>query len=150
MSATSTRKVPLRTGKRWEEEQGAAAVEFAIISVLLLILVFGMIEFGIAFSKVNVYTGAAREGARYAAVRCAPDSSTGCTNALIAAKVTNAAVGYPIEPGSPSADIVCTQTNIGANVTVSWNQDITVNIPFVPGLNPATFTRHVKAVFRCE
>ena len=134
----------------WPEEEGAAAVEFAIISVLLLIIVFGAIEFGIAFSKVNVYTGAAREGARYAAVRCTPDSMTGCTNALIAARVSNAAVKYPITPGSPTADIVCTDSNVGAQVTVSWNQSISVNIPFVPGLNPATFTRLVKAVFRCE
>jgi Flp pilus assembly protein TadG len=135
---------------RWKEERGAAAVEFAIISVLLVILVFGMIEFGIAYSKVNVYTGAAREGARYAAVRCSPDSSTGCTNALIAARVNSAAVGYPIGPGAVAADTVCSDSTIGQPVTVSWNQDIEVNIPFVPGLNPATLTRHVKAVFRCE
>src|SRR6185503_19473961 len=89
-------KARLRTMRRLRREEGAAAVEFALISVVLLTLVFGMIEFGIAFSKVNVYTGAAREGARYAAVRCAPDSSTGCTNALVSSKVTGAAVGYPI------------------------------------------------------
>ncbi|HEV8420043.1 MAG TPA: hypothetical protein VGR13_01665, partial [Actinomycetota bacterium] len=97
---------------------------------------------------VNVYTGAAREGARYAAVRCFPNVS--CTNTLIAQRVTDAAVGYPIGPGSPAADKVCTSTNIGEEVTVSWSQNITVNVPFVPGLNPATFTRNVKAVFRCE
>ncbi len=144
----STRKVPLTTGNRWSQEEGAAAVEFAIISVLLLTLVFGLIEFGIAYSKVNVYTGAAREGARFAAVRCYPNPS--CTNTLIAQRVTDAAVGYPIGPGSPSADKVCSSATLGQEVTVSWNQDITVNIPFVPGLNPATFTRNVKAVFRCE
>jgi Flp pilus assembly protein TadG len=136
--------------KRWEEERGAAAVEFAIISVVLLTLVFGMIEFGIAYSKVNVYTSAAREGARYAAVRCTPDSSIGCTNALIASRVTSSAVGYPIGPGAVTADTVCSDSTIGQPVTVSWNQNIEVNIPFVPGLNPATLTRHVKAVFRCE
>lgn len=136
--------------RRLRREEGAAAVEFALISVVLLTLVFGMIEFGIAYSKANVYTGAAREGARYAAVRCAPDSSTGCTNALIAAKVNSAAVGYPIGPGAVTADRVCSDSTLGQNVTVSWSQHITVNVPFVPGLNPATFTRNVKAVFRCE
>jgi Flp pilus assembly protein TadG len=140
----------LRTRLRLAEEDGVAAVEFAIVSVLLLTLVFGMIEFGIAYSKVNVYTGAAREGARYAAVRCTPDSSTGCTNTLIASRVTGAAVGYPIGPGAVTANTVCSDTTIGQQVTVSWNQNITVNVPFIPGLNPATFTRNVKAVFRCE
>lgn len=138
----------MRTKVDWPKEEGAAAVEFAIVSVLLLIIVFGAIEFGIAFSKVNVYTGAAREGARYAAVRCSPNLS--CTNALIAQRVADSAVGYPIGPGSPTANLQCSDSNVGAEVTVSWNQSIRVNIPFVPGLNPATYTRNVRAVFRCE
>ena len=123
-------------------------MEFAIVSVLLLIIVFGTIEFGIAFSKVNVYTGAAREGARYAAVQCNPTPP--CTNALILQRVKDSAVGYPIGPGSPTANLQCSDSNVGAEVTVSWNQSIRVNIPFVPGLNPATYTRNVRAVFRCE
>ena len=138
----------MRTKVDWPKEEGAAAVEFAIVSVLLLIIVFGAIEFGIAFSKVNVYTGAAREGTRYAAVRCSPNLS--CTNALIAQRVADSAVGYPIGPGSPTANLQCSDSNVGAEVTVSWNQSIRVNIPFVPGLNPATYTRNVRAVFRCE
>jgi Flp pilus assembly protein TadG len=131
-------------------EDGAAAVEFAIIMTLLFIIVFGIVEFGIAFSKLNVYIGAAREGARYAAVRCQPDTTTGCSDALIAARVDSSAVGYAIGPGSPSEDVVCSSANIGAFVTVSWTQNITVDIPFLPGLNPITYTRTVRGVFRCE
>jgi Flp pilus assembly protein TadG len=130
------------------DEAGAAAVEFAIVMVLLITIVFAIVSFGIAFSKLNVYTGAAREGARLAAVRCAPTPP--CTNAQIAARVNAAAVGYPIGPGSPSANVVCSNETVGQLVTVSWAQNITVDIPFVPGLNPATFTRTVKGVFRCE
>jgi Flp pilus assembly protein TadG len=132
------------------KEDGVAAVEFAIIMTLLFIVVFGIVEFGVAFSKLNVYTGAAREGARYAAVRCSPDSTTGCTNDLIASRVNASAVGYPVGPGSPSADTVCSASNIGAPVTVSWSQNITVDIPFLPGMSPITYTRLVKGVFRCE
>jgi Flp pilus assembly protein TadG len=133
---------------RSHQEHGAAAVEFALVVVFLLIIVFGIVEFGIAFSKVNVYTGAAREGARYAAVRCYPDGP--CTNGKIAARVSNAAVDYEISPGSPAADITCDDDTIGDEVTVSWNQDIEINIPFLPGLNPITYTRKMEAVFRCE
>jgi Flp pilus assembly protein TadG len=140
--------VTVRTS--WEREEGAAAVEFALIVVLLMILVFGIIEFGVAYSKVNVYTGAAREGARYAAVRCTPDVQTGCTNALIQSKVESSAANYPIPAGSVTANIVCSNSTIGQTVVVSWNQPISVNIPFIPGLNPATFTRQVEAAFRCE
>jgi Flp pilus assembly protein TadG len=134
---------------RMRNEDGTAAVEFAFIMVLLLILVFGIIEFGIAWSKVNVYTGAAREGARYAAVRCRPDSETGCTDTLIQDRVAAASAEYP-DPQGVTADITCDDSTFGDPVTVSWDQDITINIPFVPGLNPATYTRHIEAVFRCE
>ena len=45
-------------------QKGAAAVEFAIIIVLLLTLIFGMIEFSLAMFNQQVITNAAREGAR--------------------------------------------------------------------------------------
>ncbi|MEJ5364656.1 MAG: TadE/TadG family type IV pilus assembly protein [Desulfosoma sp.] len=43
---------------------GASAVEFAIVLPLLLILVFGIIEFSIALYDKAVITNASREGAR--------------------------------------------------------------------------------------
>ena len=45
-------------------QKGAAAVEFAIVLPLLLLLVFGMIEFGLLFYNKQVITNASREGAR--------------------------------------------------------------------------------------
>ena len=146
---------PQRTRKPvWQQEDGVAAVEFAIIMTLLFIIVFGIVEFGIAFSKLNVYTGAAREGARFASVRCQPTVPPpgGCTNALIQDKVKEAGAGYldGMAAGTVSADRVCSNTTIGQYVKVSWSQAITINIPFIPGLNPATYTRTVEGVFRCE
>src|SRR2546430_1177326 len=116
--------------KREDGERGAVAVEFAIIFPLLAMMLFGIVQFGIAFSQYEVYTGAAREGARYAAVRCAPDSTTGCTSTLIQNKVNGAAVGYSVGPGTPTESIACSGSTIGQNVTVSWSQNITINIPY--------------------
>jgi len=45
-------------------QRGAAAVELAIILPCLVVLVFGMIEFGIMFYDKAVLTNASREGAR--------------------------------------------------------------------------------------
>jgi len=45
-------------------EIGASAVEFAIILPVLLILVFGIIEFGFAIYDKTMITNASREGAR--------------------------------------------------------------------------------------
>jgi Flp pilus assembly protein TadG len=44
-------------------------VEFAIVAPLLFVLVFGIIDFGLAFYTLNNLTSAVREGARYASVQ---------------------------------------------------------------------------------
>ena len=49
-------------------ESGASAVEFAIVSAILFMLVFGTIQFGIAYFRYQGLQSAAREGARIAAV----------------------------------------------------------------------------------
>ncbi len=56
-----------RRGKVGRED-GAAAVEFAIVATLFFMLVFGIIDFGFAFHSWNNAANAAREGARKAAV----------------------------------------------------------------------------------
>jgi len=45
-------------------ETGASAVEFAIILPVLLVVVFGIIEFGFAIYDKTMITHASREGAR--------------------------------------------------------------------------------------
>jgi hypothetical protein len=52
----------------YKKEKGASAVEFAIILPVLVILIFGIVEFAIAFNNYITITHAAREGARKAAV----------------------------------------------------------------------------------
>ena len=47
-----------------DRERGAAAVEFALILPLLVMLVFGIIEFGRGYNAKIELTGAVREGAR--------------------------------------------------------------------------------------
>jgi len=54
--------------KNLAKERGASAVEFAIILPVLIMLVFGIVQFGVAFNKYISLTHAAREGARLAAV----------------------------------------------------------------------------------
>jgi hypothetical protein len=49
---------------KFASQKGAAAVEFAIVMPLLLLIVFGIIEFGLIFFNQQVITNASREGAR--------------------------------------------------------------------------------------
>jgi len=49
-------------------DDGAAAVEFALVSLLFLMLVFGIVTFGLVFALNHTLTHAAAEGARSALV----------------------------------------------------------------------------------
>ncbi len=54
---------------RFRRQSGAAAVEFAVVLPLLIILVFGIIAFGIAFAQELALSNAARQGARFGVVQ---------------------------------------------------------------------------------
>ncbi|PWN01754.1 hypothetical protein DJ010_17125 [Nocardioides silvaticus] len=62
------RALPWGGVRRTDEERGAAAVEFALVVPILLILVFGIVNFGQFLSQRQAATQAAAEGARAAAV----------------------------------------------------------------------------------
>jgi Flp pilus assembly protein TadG len=136
-----------RLGGSFSGERGVAAVEFALLVPLLVVILFSITTFGIALSRLVAYTGAAREGARYAAVHCQPDA-TQCTTALIQARVVNAAVGNPIAPGPVAVNLDCKiALPPGQVVTVSWLQSILIQIPMLPDLSK---TVTISGSFRCE
>lgn len=114
-------------------------MEFALVSIVLFMILFGTIEFGREYSKYQVLQGAAREGARLAAVR-APTGE-------VVARVYDAA--RPYAPSSaPGVTGACTGGDtIGRAVRVGWTQRLDLNIAFVP--LPA-FNVDIEAVFRCE
>lgn len=49
-------------------DAGASTVEFAVLLPVLVLIVFGTIQFGIAFNRAQGLQAAAREGARLASV----------------------------------------------------------------------------------
>lgn len=53
---------------RTRAEHGAAAVEFAIVSTVLFLVLFGIIQWAIAFNRAQGLQAGAREGARLAAL----------------------------------------------------------------------------------
>ena len=64
-------------------DNGAATVEFALVAPVLIVLLFGIIEFGTVFKDVLSLNQAAREGARAGAV--------GAMTTTIQSRVTSAA-----------------------------------------------------------
>lgn len=50
----------------WRAEHGAELIEFALVCPILVLLIGGLMEFGMVFRSLEVVTNAAREGARVA------------------------------------------------------------------------------------
>ncbi|HEX9123211.1 MAG TPA: TadE family protein [Actinomycetota bacterium] len=133
--------------KRISREEGVAAVEFAIILPVLALILFGVIEFGRVWSQYQLFQGAAREGARCAAVASTSDCDP-------MTEVQNAAEPFTPEPpisislvnGAPRPD-GCEGTDRGQDIQVSWEQPLQIEIPFWKN---TTVTSTIKAVFRCE
>jgi Flp pilus assembly protein TadG len=118
---------------KFGSQKGAAMVEFAIVLPLLLLIVFGIIEFGIIFYDQQVITNASREGARYGIVSQTPRVTQAqirqrvkdyCFNNLITFGSTNRTpvdadidTTAKIAPGFPIDDL---------RVTVRWNYQFLV------------------------
>ena len=48
----------------WKNQDGASAVEFALVLPILVLMVFAIIEFSVALYDKAMMTNASREGAR--------------------------------------------------------------------------------------
>jgi Flp pilus assembly protein TadG len=146
--------------RRWHREDGAAAIEFAIVTVLLLLIVFGILEYGRIYSQVEVLNGAAREGARVGAVQ---GTKSDIENAVTASagpysgQISNVTVTAKSESGAtaPSGqDPPCQDASThpavvtqGGEVSVTFDYHAKVNVGLLPPLDE---TISIEGVFRCE
>lgn len=118
------------------EERGAALVEFAIVLPLLVLLLFGVVEFGRAYNARIELTSAVREGARAAALSGDPQTAT-----------RNAAPGL-----DPDDITVTTPTACPANPGPTHNATVVATYPFhfqIPLFRSGTWTLTAKGVMRC-
>ena len=68
----------IRPGQRhWQQdsEGGAAAVEFALVIPVLLLILCGIFDFGNLYFQMDLVNNAARQGARLAAVNLETSSA---------------------------------------------------------------------------
>jgi Flp pilus assembly protein TadG len=130
-------------------EDGAAAVEFALIAGVLSLLIFGMLEFGVAFWQVQNLRSAAREGARVAAVRGDDDDIRDRLESASVGSFTGSAA-FTVSPGH------CDRDRTGESVTVRiTNSSLSdpvqsafqIQIPFMPAFS---VDPDLSGTFRCE
>ncbi len=106
-----------------DSERGAVLVEFALISPFLFIILFGIIDFGWAFTQVLDTRHAAREGARLAAVDFQPTADVGADQTdLIVAEIC----GRLEDPATSRVSVTLdsTDTSTGALATVRVERDL--------------------------
>jgi Flp pilus assembly protein TadG len=112
-----------RTRPTHRISRGGAAVEFAIVLPLLLLIIFSTIEFSLALYDKAVITNAAREAARAGVVV----RTTRLTNAQIEARALSYAADRLISFGSGAPTVAVNNGGgvSGANLTVTVNYTFT-------------------------
>jgi len=139
-----------RLGALAREEAGAALLEFALFAGVLLVLTFGIIDFGRALFTANNLTAAAREGARYAAVLPNPATST----AAIQQRVATYMSPFGSTPIDPATQVLVTYNSAGSSlqsITVEVHYPFTWLTPIRALLGGSlTDTLHARARFRWE
>lgn len=125
--------------KLGRDERGAVVVEFALVLPLLVIFVFGIVEFGRAYNAKIQLTSAVREGARTAALG-GPSIDPG----KITERTRDAAAGLEHTKISVVSTKCVDATSVNATVTATY--------PFrydIPLVGSRTATLQAKGVMRC-
>ncbi len=99
---------------QWRDEHGQSMTEFAIVLPILVVLLFGIVQFGILFNNYVTLTDAARAGARAAAVSRQAADPTGTATAAVrssASDLNQASLGVSISSAwTPAAPVTVTAT----------------------------------------
>lgn len=126
-------------GRRRQGESGAAAVEFALILPIFLMLLFGIIDFGYAINRGSMINNAARDAAR--------EASLGQDHATVVAKAEHGVQGFPgisiavtctLPDDSPCGNYDSDKVSNGiARVTIDYQHKLLtpIGIFFPGGLN---------------
>ena len=96
-------------------ENGSSSIEFALILPVLVLLLLGIFQFGLAYNNYLAITHAAREGARMAAVGQFDQAAV-------------AAQAYPVSPVSVSVSYPNGDAH-GETVEVIVRANITIDLP---------------------
>jgi len=132
-------------------DRGAAAVEFALVMPLLLLIVFALIQYGLYFYSAQTGSNTVNVAARQLTVgNCdtSAELSTLVQNRLGAAKVGTPSVTrkYYDTDGTTLLGTAATTAKVGGTVKVEITFDThNLNFPFVPFLDDPKVYREVTA-----
>lgn len=145
-----------------KQDDGVAAVEFAIILPLFITLIFGIIEFSLIMYNKAMITNASREGARYGILYFDPVKTQADLRTAIELKVKSYLQNVSqnsklISFGNSSGPELIPEPKISKDVSGDFFIEVAVRYPydfllvpnFVPGL-PQTLTLSSTTSMRME
>jgi Flp pilus assembly protein TadG len=137
-----------RKNPRRGSDEGATAVEAALIISVLILLIFGILEFGVVLWNWNTMVLAVEDAGRYVMVHtcltCAPCDTNCAMNQMQATLATTPAT-VSTSCTTPTADQICLNA-VGTPSTMI----LTAAYGFkIIGLSP-TYTLTTQATFRLE
>jgi Flp pilus assembly protein TadG len=124
-----------------KDRKGQNLVEFALVVPLLLILVFGIAEFGRAWMTQNILTGAAREAVRVLAVQTGGPTAANARAVAVLASAGITADNVAVVDAPAAFEEV--------SVTVTYNFPV-VLVGFIPGLDCTTIPLTSRTTMRRE
>ncbi|HEX4930349.1 MAG TPA: TadE/TadG family type IV pilus assembly protein [Gaiellaceae bacterium] len=111
--------------RSFKNEQGQTMVEFALVLPILLVILFGILQFGVAYNDYVTLTDATRAGARKAAV----SRHSGSPEADAEAAVRRSASGMkPCGGGAGLCVTVAGDWQHGGDVTVTARHPYKINL----------------------
>lgn len=139
--------------RRLRCQKGVAAIEFAILLPILLVIIFGIIEFSILLYDKQVITNASREGARagivVGPVRATFSEIESVVNSYVASNlITFGTPNTPVTTVTPG-DLTGMAFGEDLTVLVSYNYEFLVLPNFVASLGGVK-TLNAQTVMKME
>lgn len=117
---TSESSVVPRHARREAERWGGAVVESAIVLPLMLLFLFGIMEYGRYILCLQVVTNAAREGSRYAVTHTQPVTLNGATTANTTSTVVNTVTNFLAGQQLTNLNVQVFQSDAAGNNIGNW------------------------------
>ena len=105
-----------------KNEEGQTLVEFALVAPILFLILFGIIQFGIAFKNSMALTDAVRSGARKATVSRNAADPVGATKAAVVKAASD------LDSSKFNVTVTAPPWQPGATVTVTATYPYSINI----------------------
>lgn len=126
--------------KSEKKESGQALVEFAFVLIPLLVIVFGIIQFGLIFNGQITVTSAAREGARLAVV--------GADDIAVKDRVEDSAVALLLNVDRN--DIEINRAVDGSKLSVKVDGTVDIIVPLLDMFTGSTYVVSSESIMRVE